>query len=157
VNTHLDKYEAERALDAPVDHPEGATVREYLVKLLSTLWTETEGFSGKRPLGDSDWQHPVYLALVNGGFLEGAWNYEYDSLEDFDEAKADKYIGGLIECLAHPIRLVEPPRDIKVARVQDDGGEPYFVTTEEYPPTTIPAGTRVHQTEDGYWRPTKDA
>lgn len=152
MTTHLDKYEAERALDAPVDDPEGGTVREYLVALLSRLWKEGEGFSAKRPFGDSDWEFRVYEGLIRGGFLQG----DPESFEDFDTKAADVYIQGLIECLAHPIRLVEPPRDIKVARIAPTGQEPYFVTTEEYPPTTIPAGTRVHQTEDGYWRPTRE-
>lgn len=42
------------------------TVGDYLVKLVETLWAEDEGFSGKRPFGNSGWQADVYKALRAG-------------------------------------------------------------------------------------------
>ena len=39
------------------------SVGEFLVALLRALWDEAEGFSGKRPLGGSDWQWQVYEAM----------------------------------------------------------------------------------------------
>lgn len=52
------------------------SVRKYLVLLLETLWQEDEGFSGKRPFGNSDWQDQVYEALVRGGLLAGTLDEE---------------------------------------------------------------------------------
>ena len=42
---------------------EAKTVREYLVALARTVWEEGEGFSGKRPFGNSGWEHEVYNSL----------------------------------------------------------------------------------------------
>lgn len=47
------------------------TVGDYLRRLLKTLWEEGEGFSGKRPFGNSGWEDELYTALVVGGFVGG--------------------------------------------------------------------------------------
>jgi hypothetical protein len=70
---------------------EASSVREYLVRLLATVWREGEGFSGKRPFGNSGWEWELYAALVRGKFVSG----EFDSdgyLEDVDTDKADELI-----------------------------------------------------------------
>jgi hypothetical protein len=59
------------------------TIRDYLGTLLLTLWIEGQGFSGKRPFGNSDWEHEVYTALAEAGYIEGSkddedWGWEYD-------------------------------------------------------------------------------
>ena len=38
------------------DLDETLTVKDYLKTLLHTLWDEEDGFSGKRPFGNSGWQ-----------------------------------------------------------------------------------------------------
>ncbi len=43
------------------------SVREYFKALLSVLWDEEEGFSGKRPFGNSGWQSDVGNALEVAG------------------------------------------------------------------------------------------
>lgn len=71
-----------------------STVGEFLGELLYALWEENEGFSGKRPLGNSDWQWQVYVALVKSGFVSGTFD-EDGYLEDFpydEEEKANKLI-----------------------------------------------------------------
>lgn len=45
------------------------TVRGYLVELLATVWREEEGFSGKRPFGNSGWQHELCDALAAVGYV----------------------------------------------------------------------------------------
>lgn len=50
------------------DDDDELTLREYFGALLTTLWVEGEGFSGKRPFGDSGWQHDVSSALSSAGF-----------------------------------------------------------------------------------------
>ena len=47
------------------------TVREYLVELLLHLWHEGEGFSGKRPFGNSGWDHELFCALITGKAMAG--------------------------------------------------------------------------------------
>lgn len=61
------------------------TPRKYLFELLHTLWIEKEGFSGKRPFGNSGWDSDLALALVEGGFIkgyiEGGWAQRYERNE----------------------------------------------------------------------------
>lgn len=47
------------------------TVREYLKALLTTLWAEGEGFSGKRPFGNSGWEFDLYKPLIKAGAVVG--------------------------------------------------------------------------------------
>jgi len=54
------------------------TIREYLRILLRTLWDEEDGFSGKRPFGNSCWQHELYDPLVRAGIIDGNVDDEYD-------------------------------------------------------------------------------
>ena len=48
------------------------TIKEYLHKLLSTLWDEGESFNGKRPFGNSGWEYDIYTALVKCGAVDVA-------------------------------------------------------------------------------------
>lgn len=59
------------------------TIREFLVQLLETLWEEEEGFSGKRPFGNSGWQGDVERALVRAGAVPGRLD-EYGDLDGVD-------------------------------------------------------------------------
>lgn len=73
------------------------TVGEYLGLLLATLWLEVEGFSGKRPFGNSDWQYVVYIAMIKARMAVGSVYVDdgYEEVEDFPqeaEAAADKLI-----------------------------------------------------------------
>jgi hypothetical protein len=71
------------------------SVREYLHELLKTLWTEGEGFSGKRPFGNSGWEYDLYKPLI----LAGAVNGELDDagyVDSIDESAASEIVFGLI-------------------------------------------------------------
>lgn len=46
------------------------TVKEYLIALLLNVWSEEEGFSGKRPFGNSGWKYEIYEALAVAGAIE---------------------------------------------------------------------------------------
>lgn len=48
-----------------------ATVGGYLTELLIQLYFDGEGFSGKRPFGNSDWEDDVAKAWVREGILPG--------------------------------------------------------------------------------------
>lgn len=90
---------AHQLLHLPLGNNEAqaATVGEYLGLLLSTLWLQAEGFSGKRPFGNSDWQYPVYIAMVKGGLATGTvyednncncradCPHSYEELDDWDQ------------------------------------------------------------------------
>lgn len=81
-------------LHAPMIQPndgQAATVGEFLGLLLSTLWLQNEEFSGKRPLGNSDWQDQVYLSMIQGGFAEGVIN-RWGDVEVADVGAADELI-----------------------------------------------------------------
>lgn len=74
------------------------TIRDYLKALLTDLWRETEGFSGKRPFGNSGWEYEVYNSLVEAGAVPARYTIDGD-LWSFDEAAADKLIFKAIEAL----------------------------------------------------------
>lgn len=74
-----------------------ATVRDYLKALLSTLWDDGEGFSGKRPFGNSGWESELYAALVSAGAVEGTVDDGY--LEDCDTGAARALIREAIKAL----------------------------------------------------------
>ena len=59
------------ALDVIVDQYDNATLRQWLEKVLLALWEEGEGFSGKRPLGDSGWWGGIVDALEAEGYEDG--------------------------------------------------------------------------------------
>ena len=53
------------------DIGDNITIREYLHALLKTLWDEGEGFSGKRPFGNSGWEGDLEAPLVRAGYVTG--------------------------------------------------------------------------------------
>lgn len=67
------------------------TIREYFIKLLITLWEQEEGFSGKRPFGNSGWQFEIYEVLIKEGFIDGSLD-EDGYVDALNHAKADKFI-----------------------------------------------------------------
>ena len=77
------------------DAGDNITIRDYFRILLSTLWAEKEGFSGKRPFGNSSWGYDLYEPLVKGGFVPGTLD-EDGCLLDFDRQLANQYVQGLI-------------------------------------------------------------
>ncbi len=74
------------------------TVRDYFRALLTTLWREGEGFSGKRPFGNSDWQNDIYVVLIDAEVVEGSVDDDGE-LVDLDYEVADKIILSAIAAL----------------------------------------------------------
>lgn len=85
------------AMDPATNDAGAASVREFLIALLKALWAEGDGFSSKRPLGNSDWQGQVWAALIRGGVCEGSMDGEW--LDDYDPVEIDKLIFAAIEAL----------------------------------------------------------
>lgn len=79
------------ATPMPDNDAAAATVGGFLIKLLATLWQEQEGFSGKRPFGDSGWEYDVYGPLIRAGFIRGAFD-EDGFIEDCDDQAGDALI-----------------------------------------------------------------
>lgn len=76
-------------------------IRDYLKALLTSLWSEGEDFSTKRPFGNSGWQRDVYRALVAANLVPGSFD-EYGCLEQFsyeNRVAADRLIQQAIEAL----------------------------------------------------------
>ena len=77
------------------------TMREYFKELLTELWTEKEGFSGKRPFGNSGWEYEVHCARAKSGFVDlGEWDAECKGFEmatSMQHKQADAYCLELIK------------------------------------------------------------
>lgn len=81
------------------DNQAGAsTVRDYLKALLLRLWDEGEGFSGKRPFGNSGWEYDLYYTLVKNNFVSGYIN-DYGEVESVDSYAANQLIFSAIRAL----------------------------------------------------------
>lgn len=74
------------------------TIRQYLKELLKKLWNEGEGFSGKRPFGNSGWQYELYTPLIKAKFITGVFD-ENGYIEDCDTDLANTLILEAIEGL----------------------------------------------------------
>jgi hypothetical protein len=76
-------------LDYPYEFEdaEASCLREYFCNLLLTLWHEGEGFSGKRPFGDSGWKKDVLYCIASQGlFGEELPDPEYDDGDPYQDA-----------------------------------------------------------------------
>jgi hypothetical protein len=83
------------------DAGDDLTVREYLRTLLTTLWEEEEGFSGKRPFGNSGWKYELYRPLIAAGLIEGG---TLDSEGYVDSVgNGEEYVNDLILAMCHGV------------------------------------------------------
>lgn len=74
------------------------TVGGYLIALASAIWEQEEGFSAKRPFGNSDWKNDIDLALLRDDWVEGELDEE-GYIETIDMVAVDAYIKQLLEGL----------------------------------------------------------
>ena len=102
----IDRITPAQTLALPMRQPndaDAATVREYLIKLLATLWDEGVDFDSKRPFesGNSGWKFDLYSALVASGAVDGGFD-EDGGLNEFSaEARmeSDRLITDAIQAL----------------------------------------------------------
>lgn len=94
-------------LDTPMapNDAGAATVRGYLLALARQVWEDGEGFSGKRPFGNSSWEYEVYDALAAAGRISGTkdecdcWDISHD-----ERRRADSLILAAINAwIAEPV------------------------------------------------------
>lgn len=76
------------------DRNKKLTYRKYFNDLLTQLFSEGEGFSGKRPFGNSGWDYGLTLGLVQIGAVAG----DYEEGPD-DIAEANQFIFDMIDAL----------------------------------------------------------
>lgn len=77
------------------DAGDNITIRDYLRLLLVTLWDQAEGFSGKRPFGNSGWEYDLYKPLIKGGYVQGTLD-EAGYVDEVDKSEANDYVFKLI-------------------------------------------------------------
>lgn len=74
------------------------TIRQYLHALLSKLWQEQEGFSSKRPFGNSSWEFEIYTVLAKNGY-SGFGSIDTDGYyvgNSKEQAKAHAFVSNMI-------------------------------------------------------------
>lgn len=91
---------SQAVLDCPMgdNDANASTVRDYLVKLLAQVWTEGEGFDGKRPFGNSAWEYEIYAALITAGLVSGAFD-EHGYIDYVETHDADRLVHRAIATL----------------------------------------------------------
>jgi hypothetical protein len=77
---------------------EAETVKEYLKKLLTALWTEGESFNGKKPFGNSGWEYDLYSALARAGAIRADID-ENGDIDELDVCGAEILISDAINSL----------------------------------------------------------
>lgn len=93
----IDAWTARRVLAAPMPRngADAATVADYLVALLSTLWRDEADFRGYAPFGREGWQHEVYEAMFRaGGFSVG--RTDEMGVREVDVERADALVQAAI-------------------------------------------------------------
>jgi len=78
-------------LDLEPNDAGAATVRDYLIELLRLVWEHEQGFSGKRPFGNSGWQHDLYVPMAEQGWIASHSN-QWDELVIDEPREADRLI-----------------------------------------------------------------
>ncbi len=72
------------------------TLRGFFCALAMEVWRQGEGFSGKRPFGNSGWQYDVYAALIKAGHIKGTLDEE-GYVDEVNEQEVDKLILELVD------------------------------------------------------------
>jgi hypothetical protein len=75
-----------------------STVREFMRKLLTKMWDEGEGFSGKKPFGNSGWEQPITVAMVRSKLIDGEID-EDGFIKTMDRAASERLIRKAINAL----------------------------------------------------------
>ncbi len=58
------------------------SVKEWLISLLRQLFIEKDGFSGKRPFGNSCWEYQLESCLVSLNVIEGKITFDEEYVVD---------------------------------------------------------------------------
>ena len=77
------------------------TVKEYLMTLLKTVLIEEEGFSGKRPFGNSSWMFTLYKPMIQAELIDGGIDGDgyISRLSREEEAKGKRMLLDAVDSL----------------------------------------------------------
>lgn len=89
------------ALRFDSDAGQNLTIREWFIDLARLAWTEGEGFSGKRPWGNSGWESAVYLPLVKHGAMPGELAENGGWLDDWDDVVGQALVANMLDHMAN--------------------------------------------------------
>jgi hypothetical protein len=84
------------------------TIGDYLVALLRKVWEDGDGFSGKRPFGNSGWEFDLYKALLVAGYVGGELDDE-GYLDNVDVISAQALVAHAIDSLDPSFPYTETP------------------------------------------------
>lgn len=94
--------EAKVALNVKINEEDSGaeTLRDYFKAMLRAIFKEGDGFSGKRPFGNSGWEHSLAIELVKAGVLDGKILDDDGWIDaDYDRKAFDVLIEKAIEAL----------------------------------------------------------
>lgn len=104
-----------------------STIGQYLAKLLSSLWTQEENFSGKRPFGNSDWKDPIIHSLILDGHLDGILD-EYGYIDEYNKSQFEALMNPVFDLLYNAdystLALPPVPKDHHLIQVEFVSGNP---------------------------------
>lgn len=122
-----------------------ATVRDYLVALLTRLWDQEVDFSGKRPFGNSGWTYDLYGALVDGGLVAAA-----DDDADCD-LRCPQDPGAAYDLIATAITALGAPAPAAPPVTRDEQVETYLDEALAVDPATVPHPNHDYATDGWRW------
>ena len=99
----MEEYDYEEILNLETiegNDAEADTIRDYLCSLLELVWSEGEGFSGKRPFGNSGWEFDLYAPLIKGKIIDGTLD-EYGRVDVLEKDQKDKANEIIFGCISH--------------------------------------------------------
>ena len=82
-------------LDVMIDGDFTGTLRDFFKELSLMVWNEGEGFSGKRPWGNSGWEYQVFEALIKGGHVPGKLDSD-GYIEECDDREITRLVTELV-------------------------------------------------------------
>ena len=84
------------------------TIRAYLKDLLKKVIIEQEGFSGKRPWGNSGWIDQFQIPLVEAGLIHGVVSEYEDDYWELDSADDEETEALLLRLIDHIFEAEQP-------------------------------------------------
>jgi hypothetical protein len=75
--------------------PANTKLRDIFAEFLCELIVTTDSFSGKRPLGNSDWWYELAKPLVKEGIVDGKINEWGDACDYFSKEIDDVLVGAI--------------------------------------------------------------
>lgn len=80
------------------DLGKAVTITEWLQTILLTLFEEGEGFSGKRPFGNSAWTKDPAKAMIKAGIIQGTIDSD-GYIQDFNEDQLWACLNAVVKSL----------------------------------------------------------